>query len=332
MKYYIYMDSGTSNTRAYLIRDGEVIDTREKSVGTKDSSISGSNKVLLEGLYSLYKEILDHNNLTDELVKSIWMSGMITNTWGIIEISHMALPIDAKKMYQETGRHFEDRYFHRELNLVRGAKTVKDDSIVDFENIDTVNNVRGEEIEIVGIAGSTLAPNGPFVVVSPGSHTHVCYVKDNKFTDIISNFTGELTHAISTQTILSGELDHGDVKMTDEFVKKGYDYLHKYGIGRALYIVHATKVFDVCTDAERNQILAGIIAGSVADILAKTVLEKWNDVLKIIIIGGKEYVESYRILIKEALPDLPVEILEDIDGRSFALNGFFELLKLEEEQ
>lgn len=330
MNYYVYMDSGTSNTRAYLIKGcAEVIDKIKKPIGTKDSSISGSNRELLQGLFSLYQEILKNNGLSDKQIKSIWMSGMITNSFGIVEIPHMTVPINAKKMYMETTRHFENHFFQRELNLVRGAKTTSDSDEVGFANIDMVNNVRGEEIEVIGIAGSRFAPEDPFVVVSPGSHSHVCYVKDGELTDILSTFTGELSYAISTQTILSGELDSSDVKMSKEFVHKGYEFLHQYGFCRALYIVHATKVFDVCSNGERTQILTGIIAGSVADILAKTVKEKWDDVKKIIIIGGKEYVESYRMLISTALPDLTVEIISDINGNSIALSGFLELLKFE---
>lgn len=327
--YCIYMDSGTSNTRAYLVKNLEVVDSVKRSVGTKDSAISGSNEVLLQALHSAYTELIENNGLTEADVESVWMSGMITNTFGIVEVPHMTVPIDAKKMYEESVRYFEDRYFHRELCLVRGAKTVKDTDIVDLENVDTVNNVRGEEIELVGIIGSDLAPKGSFAVVSPGSHTHILYVKDGVITDIISNFTGELNHAIGTQTILSGELEHGEVIMEDSFVKKGYAYLKKYGFCRALYIVHATKVFEVCSNAQRSQILAGIIGGSVADILAETIKEKWSDTQKIIIIGGKAYVDSYRMLIESALPELPVEIIDNIHGQSFALNGFLELMKLE---
>lgn len=323
--YSIYMDSGTSNTRAYLIRGGEPIDSVKRNMGTKDSAITGSNDVLLRALKDAYDELIARNGLAEADVSEVWLSGMITNNFGIVEVPHMPVPIDAEKMYRESARYYEDRYFKRELCLVRGARTVEDLSKVNAGNIETVNNVRGEEIEIVGIAASELAPKGPFVVVSPGSHTHLLYVKNGALADIVSNFTGELNHAVSTQTILSGELDHGAVKMEQEYVKKGYDYLKRYGIARALYIVHATRVFEVCTDAHRTQLLAGIIGGSVAEILAKTVREKWTDTEKIIILGGQEYVESYRILIREALPELPVTVT---DGKSYALYGALELLKL----
>lgn len=324
---YVYMDSGTSNTRAFLVKNGEFVDMVKRSTGTKDSAISGSNEILLKALHSAYLELLERGGLSEADVDSVWMSGMVTNTFGIVEIPHMTIPIDAKKMYKETAKYYEGRFFKRELCLVRGAKTISDEELVNFDRIDTVNNVRGEEIEVIGIAGSGLVEEDAFVVVSPGSHTHVLYVKNGALTDIVSNFTGELNHAIGASTILSGELAHGEVIMQEEYVKKGYDYLRKYGFCRALYIVHATRVFDVCPDAVRAQLMAGIISGSVTEMIQKTIREKWTNTRRIVIIGGGAYVESYRILIKDALPDIPVEILKSSGSKSFAYMGFLELIK-----
>ena len=84
---------------------------------------------------------------------------------------------------------------------------------------------------------------------------------------------------------------------------------------------------DKPVDAFRAQLMAGIISGSVADILEKTIHEKWTDVKKIIVIGGGAYVESYRMLIEEVLPGIPVSVMKSIDGNSFALSGFLELIK-----
>ena len=39
---YVYMDSGTSNTRAYLLRDGALLAEAKAPVGTKDSATPGT--------------------------------------------------------------------------------------------------------------------------------------------------------------------------------------------------------------------------------------------------------------------------------------------------
>ena len=50
-------------------------------MGSKDSSIAGSNKILLDCLYELYTELLKDSGLKDENVKSIYMSGMVTSPY-----------------------------------------------------------------------------------------------------------------------------------------------------------------------------------------------------------------------------------------------------------
>ena len=53
--YLLYFDSGTSNTRAYLLdRNFQVKYVAKKAVGSKDSAIAGSNRVLVEGMKALH--------------------------------------------------------------------------------------------------------------------------------------------------------------------------------------------------------------------------------------------------------------------------------------
>jgi len=330
--YNIYMDSGTSNTRAYLIKGFKLMDTETINVGTKDSAIVGSNHVLLSSMKECYDRLLVKNGLQDCDIKGLWSSGMVTNTFGIIEVEHISVPVDAQKLLDRIYIHYEDLFFKKEMILICGAKTGQPDTVVTIDNIDRMNNVRGEEIEVIGmVATGVLAKDKDCVMISPGSHTHFCYVANGAIVDIVSNFTGELNYAIKKDTILGGELSDKDVDMEPEYVNTGYKYLKQYGFCRALYITHATRVFNVCSDEVRSQILAGIISGSVIDLLAIKISEAWKDIEKIIIVGGKSYVESYRILCETIIPHIPVQIVHANEGKSFALCGFLELLRLTKE-
>ncbi|MPW25413.1 hypothetical protein GC105_06390 [Alkalibaculum sp. M08DMB] len=327
--YNVYIDSGTSNTRAYLVKKFELIDTEAINVGTKDSAIAGNNNVLLTAMKECYDKLLLNNKLQEIDIVDIWSSGMVTNTFGITEVEHISIPITGQKLLDKIYLHNEEKIFRRELKLICGAKTAQPGDIIDIENVERMNNVRGEEIEVVGMVATKILPRDKkCVMISPGSHTHMCYVKDGAIIDIASNFTGELNYAIVKSTILGGELSEKDIKMNCEYVNKGYQYLKQYGICRALYIVHGTKVFNVCSDDVRSQIMAGIITGSVVDLLGVKISEDWKDVEKIIIIGSKLYVESYRILCEEIIPDVSVEVVYGYEGKSFALCGFLEILRL----
>lgn len=327
--YQIYIDSGTSNSKLYLLKDMHSVDFMIANVGTKDSAISGSNDVLLSGLKAIYDGVLERNNLLDKDIESIWLSGMVTNPFGIIEVEHISTPVDAKKLMEQRYIHYEEKYFHRELNLIRGVKTAKLGQAVTMENIDQMNNVRGEEIEVVGMIARGIIPmNEDCVMVSPGSHTHLVFVKNGTIMDIASNFTGELNYAIKKDTILGGELTDEDIVLIKEYVLQGYQMVKTYGLARALYIVHATKVFGVCENEVRNCLLSGIISGGVIDMLKYKVDREWNGVKRAVIIGGKNYIEAYRILMKHILPEIETEIVCSKVGESFGLYGYLALAEI----
>lgn len=331
--YNIYFDSGTTNTRGYLIKGDQLIDSLKITVGTKDSAIAGSNHILLSAMKKCYEKLLLKNKLNDHDIDGVWASGMVTNTFGLIEVDHVNVPINAYKLLEKVYIHREEKFFKRNLMLIPGGKTVQRQETVTVENIDKINNVRGEEIEAIGlVATGIMDKDTNFVMISPGSHTHLCYVKNGALVDIVSTFTGELNHAIKKETILGGELSDGDIEMDEEYIKRGYQYLKQYGVSRALYIIHASRVFNICSDENRSQILTGIISGSVIDLLRKKISNEWNSVNEIIIIGGKSHLESYRILCESIMPKIPVQILDGYMGKSFALCGFLALLRLKKEK
>ncbi|WP_317853758.1 2-dehydro-3-deoxygalactonokinase [Chakrabartyella piscis] len=328
--YQVYVDSGTSNSKLYLIQNMQTIDTVIANVGTKDSAISGSNDVLLKGLKEIYDIALERNHLQDSDIESICLSGMVTYVFGIVEVPHISTPVDVKKLWDSRYLHQEDKYFHRELILICGAKTAQPNQVVNMENIALMNSVRGEEIEAIGMVAEGVFPKGTEgVMISPGSHTHLLYLKDGAVTDIVSNFTGELNYAIKKDTILGGELSDEDVKMKPEDVLQGYNAVKTYGLARALCIIHATKVFDVCENAVRNALLTGIIAGGVIDMLAYKMEHEWTDVKKCVIIGGKNYIEAYKIICEHLLPELEVEIVTGKKGESYALYGYYAMVNQE---
>lgn len=326
--YYIYMDSGTTNTRVYLLNEFELMESTSVAVGTKDCAFSGSDDVLLYAMKQCCDELLEKNNLQYENIEQIWVSGMITNHFGLVEVEHISTPVNAKKLLEHIYIHEENKLFKREMYLIRGAKTAQPNQEIDTFNIDEMNNVRGEEIEAAGMVATGILPTDEdCIMISPGSLTHICHIMNGAVVDIISNFTGELNYAIQKDTILAGELSEEEIPMEREYVERGYAYLKKYGICKALYVIHATRIFDVCSDEVRSQILSGIISGSVIELLAKKIEQDWKNVKKIVIIGSKAYIQSYHMLCEMLVPNIPAKIVDNYEGKSFALCGFLELLK-----
>jgi len=117
--YCVYFDSGTTNTRAYLIKDAKILDMVKSSVGSKDSSIAGGNLVLLEGLKKLYDELLHRNSMDESQIVDIYASGIVTSPFGIKEVPHVSTPVSQKKIFDSIYIHHEALFFNREIKINR---------------------------------------------------------------------------------------------------------------------------------------------------------------------------------------------------------------------
>lgn len=256
--YTLYYDSGTTNTRAYLLDENlAVCCVRKTNTGSRDSAITGSNRVLIESMKNLYDEILADMNLSENAIGQIYASGMITSPYGLMEIPHIPVPVSVEEFAGKMVSFREDSCFHREIILIPGLKTVNED-------FSFVGNMRGEEIEIIGTMDELqrLELHNAAMIL-PGSHTHVAYLKDGTVSDIISNFTGELFHALKKETIFAPILDLEVTEPDRAMLQKGVENLRRFGFNRAMYIGHAMRIMNNGTPEERYSYCEGVVNGGV---------------------------------------------------------------------
>lgn len=320
--YILYYDSGTSNTRAYLLdRDFQVRYTVKKAVGSKDSAIAGSNRVLIEGLWELYNSVLSANALEEGDISAIYASGMITCAYGLKEVPHLALPLTVEELAGGLVPFWEGTLFHREIVLVPGLKTVHDD-------ITFVNNMRGEEIEIVGALDELQSMGAPhdLALILPGSHTHVTCLQGEQITGIISNFTGELFHAIQTETILSPVLQWDGSPPDRAMVLKGYENLEKFGFNRALYICRAMDAFGEGTPAQRFSYGEGVILGGVRQSLEYYCRNFWPGCRTAALVSDEFMYQLFSILLEDSPCIDQVLWLPISERKSYGVNGLKKIL------
>ncbi len=330
--YIFYFDCGTSKTRGYLIKDGKIIEIHKKDIGSKDVSIQNDKSVLINGMKIIYDTLLINHNLEDKDICKIYASGMITSPFGLKEVPHAVTPIDKWKMKESIHVHYEDNKFNRDINLILGLKTTK--STGTFENIENINNVRGEEIEVMGILNHIpeLWKSSKYIVIIPGSHTHTLMLEGETILDIYSTFSGELFHAVTTSTILSSstELDNNSdiaLDFNSNAVAMGCRNLKKYGLARALYIVHAMKIFDVGDNKFRRECLNAVINGSVVESLKLNMNTEWKDIKRIAVYGDENMLLTYKEAIKEFLPELSIEVLAlNRDNYNCAFEGLITII------
>ena len=317
MKVTVYYDSGTTNSRAYLLGENcELLATAKREVGSKDSALAGSNKVLILALKELYDELLSQTGLSDGDVDAIYASGMITCPSGLHEVPHLTMPLTVEEFISQIVPFYEDTLFNRVINLVPGLRTLGD-------SIDLVNNMRGEEIESLGVMGEVqrLFGDEPVGLVFPGSHTHTVRVRGNVLEDALSNIGGELYAAIEKDTILGTVLRVRPAHYDADMLSLGVANLHRYGFNRALYIIRAMDLFSRETPERRAAYAEGVILGGLCDSLDEACSTRWKDLHHIAVVAEDPVCEMYCSLLRNCKSDLDIVPLHAVPGSTPALEG-----------
>lgn len=314
--YLFYFDCGTSTTRGYLVQDGKVKSSVKRNIGSKDVSISNDNSILISAMREIYEAVLTEEKLRDCDINSIYASGMVTSPYGLVEVKHAAVPMDSRKMKENIYTYHEKIAFNRNIYLIPGLKTTNNN--VTIENIDQINNVRGEEIEVLGIINHIPQnwKSSRYVIILPGSHTHSILMEGDTLLDIFSTFSGELFHAVTKSTILSDSTKAEDHFPDSMSVKMGCSNLKKYGLARSIYIVHAMKVFDVGSNQKRNDCLNAVINASAVQSLSLNIDSKWKGVKNIAVYGDERMLAIYLEAINHFIPELADKV-QAIDRNRF---------------
>ena len=271
-KYYFYFDSGTSNTRGYLLSNNfEILSVRKKAIGAKDSAITGSNSVLINGLWELYRETIEDFSISDSDIAGLYASGMVTSPYGLCEISHVDVPISIRAFSETICPFQEDTLFHRTISLVPGLRSIKSD-------FSFSGTMRGEEIEIFGALDSLKEKRiESAALILPGSHTHIALIRDGTIEDIISTFTGELFYALKEKTLFAPILEGPRPEIDAQMVKLSLQNLTRFGFNRAIQIGHTMKMLDKYTPDQRYSYCEGVINGGVRQVLEHYCDELWQD-------------------------------------------------------
>ncbi|MGI6031332.1 MAG: 2-dehydro-3-deoxygalactonokinase [Eubacteriales bacterium] len=321
-KYHLYYDSGTSNTRVYLLDENfSVVFTDKRNVGSKDSTLAGSNQVLIDCLKELYDEAVQQAGIGEEQIDAVYASGMITCPAGLLEVPHLLVPITLEQFSGSLVRYHEGTRLHRDVWLIPGLKTVSDD-------IDLVNNVRGEEIEILGAMDELAAryPGEKLAYILPGSHTHVMCAQDDSVTGIISNCTGELFYAIKSATIFGPILAAQTQGLDEDMLRKGRENLKKYGFNRALYISRAMSLFGESDELGRKSYAEGVITGGVATALDYYCQHQWQGCKRAVLISNEYMYRVFQVLLEDSPYIKEVLWLPISDKKSYGIEGLRKIL------
>lgn len=324
--YYFYFDSGTTNTRAYLIHNQQIIQHAEIPIGSRDSALNHDKTVLVMALKQLYDKIMCEAGICEEDIMEIYMSGMISCPSGLIEIEHLSAPVNFQKLKDGIIVYLETEFFKREIHIVPGIKTLPQGTTASIETVVSANNMRGEEIELLGILHRCpeLA-TGNSIIVLPGSHTQVAFLYNGEIKNISSNITGELYHAIISQTILSSSLEgETETAIQPQMVCMGYQIAHQYGFNRALYVVRSMDLFADSSLEQRRSYLEGVLNGGVMDAIAQVMKEESGTIA---IAGSCKQYEIFSAFSYKLFPQFKIMKVPNTSDFPFSVEGFLSLIE-----
>lgn len=203
------IDCGTSNTRIYIVDENANLQFRASAnVGVRDTATSGSSQNLKAGLRALFERALQETQLQASDIHCILASGMISSEIGLVEIPHLWAPCTIDELAGSLQPYADAAVFPASVpvNFIRGIKNRFDPHAVRLQDIGSLDFMRGEETQMVGLMKDSRFKL-PACAIVLSSHTK--FIPMDAHGTILGSVTtlsGQLYQAILKETILGKSL------------------------------------------------------------------------------------------------------------------------------
>ncbi len=261
----ILVDCGTTNMRLRLYHDAAAgaaaapgdkipLDEIKYKTGVRDAVRERSDEILRETLGRAIRELLSRNSLGESDVEAVICSGTLSSHVGIHHIHHVVMPTS-----------FEDTAAHSELVHMPDVSAIP---ILFIPGVKGVGDIMytevmsGEECELYGIA-EEMGIRGAFTLLLPGSYNKIISVnKEGKIEKIYSSMCGELTAAVSENTLLRRAVPSPVIQVIKpEMLRWGAEFASEWGLSPALSKVWVMKRIGKDADDAANFMMGAILEG-----------------------------------------------------------------------
>jgi len=199
------IDCGTTNSRVYLVNlKGEILLSKSRKAGVKDTAIRGSNAFLKKELKTLTEEVLYEAGLSKSQIRLVISSGMITSELGLIELPHLFAPVSMEDLAGSITRVDGEESFDSELPLylIRGIKNPYHPERNDLAELARLDFMRGEETQVAGLLqlyGSGI----PTTVINLSSHTKCIPIdRRDRILGSVTTLSGQVFEALMKETFI----------------------------------------------------------------------------------------------------------------------------------
>ena len=266
MNLWVALDWGTSNFRAYLMDNNNVIDQVSTQEGMKFIDQNEFEKILI-------KNIDAWNNKFD--IKVIIASGMVGAKQGWIEVPYINSPCDIRNVNFKTLKILDDANIH----ILSGVSQFNPSDVM-----------RGEETQIAGFLLNNVDFNGSICL--PGTHSKWVNMNSYNIQEFTTFLTGELYEIVKKYSILNHSLN--TTELDDEIVKSSAKLIieNPSFISNKLFEIRADNLLKNSNQTSNNSKLVGYLLG----IELSGSRTYWED-KDLVIIGSSNLNKYYELIL-----------------------------------
>jgi 2-dehydro-3-deoxygalactonokinase len=265
-----FIDSGTTNSRIFLVSEGKVISEGARKVGVRDTSITGSNKKLKEGIREAVLDAVGNIGAQVEDVSCFIASGMITSEIGLLEVPHLVAPVSKSDLASAILKVQDNEIFPFDVPVifVRGIKNQIYGQNNRLDELPLIDFMRGEETQVIGIC-ERYQPALPTNVIVVGSHFKLIHVDaEGRIAGSMTTISGQIFEALTKGTSIAASVADEEKATVDgaanlsaeDLLDVASGVIESGGLLRALLMPRFMQVLMKTTAAQRRSFVNAAIA------------------------------------------------------------------------
>lgn len=319
------VDMGTTRTRVWLVEGERIWSSVAEDFGVRDVARGGTPQALEDSLRSLLSrakaDALGAGLQTP--IIGIAAAGMITSPLGLLNVPHIRAPAGASELARSIQRRLFDLDGTLPVYFVPGVAT--GDPSLGIDATLSSDLMRGEETLCVGLLATGQVAAGS-AILNLGSHWKwISIDEEARIARSRTSLTGEMIHAIQTQTLLASALTQARPEAFDpEWLVRGGNEAASSGLSRALFCVRLLELAGTTTPTQRLSFLYGaFLEAEMRSLLAN---DFFSNLESVCLIGSPPLAEAWQRWLAAA--DVTSTVLSEGQRERAYLAGLQHLLLL----
>ncbi len=305
--YFATIDCGTSTSRVYILDDQyRVVGKGQKSIGVRNTALTGSTHELRTGLKQLFEETAVKVGAAIKDIRFAVTSGMITSEIGLVEIPHLTAPAGIADLAENIKIVHDLDVFPLDIPVlfIRGIKNRLPPNAT-YTDLRKADFMRGEETQAAGLIYQYENLSYPIILMMLTSHTKfICINADKKISGCLTTLSGQIHQAVLEMTSIgksiriSNENGSHPEDFNEEIIDTAFDSVQNAGFLRTLLMPRFMEILMDTNPYERRRFFEAIIPSEDLKTLKEFGLVGFDRESKIVIVGKKDRSDIYKYLLE----------------------------------